>query len=42
VPLGVLVWKGFHNDLTANPVEAAAKPATGSSPADRSGHAVSK
>src|SRR3989338_10291395 len=21
VPLGVLVWKGFHNDLTANPVE---------------------
>ena len=21
VPLGVLVWKGFHNNLTANPVE---------------------
>jgi sulfoxide reductase heme-binding subunit YedZ len=20
-PLGVLVWKGFHNDLTANPLE---------------------
>lgn len=21
VPLGMLVWKGFHNDLTANPVQ---------------------
>jgi sulfoxide reductase heme-binding subunit YedZ len=21
VPLGVLLWRGFHNDLTANPIE---------------------
>ena len=21
VPLAILLWRGFHNDLTANPIE---------------------